>query len=388
MKNIRFLILFFYTLPALGHWEEINSTTNNDLIKIEIIDENAFCGGKNGILLKSIDFGNSWTEIATSASGSRTDIHFLNTSVGYFTTSNGKIFKTINEGTIWTEQSVHNGSINGIDFKDDSTGIAVGDFGNIFKTEDGGENWINLGSQSIYILNDVSFLNDTLIVAVGATGSYLFSTNSGENWTYKNTNQPETFFTIEKKDSEIGSIVGTNGSYAEFSEHNLSIGDISIIDNDGNWLKDVHFTHKENSYIKTIVVGFKSTVYIENNGWNNWSMDSLNNLNSVHFFNDTIGLACGSNGKIYKTTSGGVPSSIKQIKKIKLNTYPNPVNTTLFFEGNFIDYEATIYNTLGQLILKKVLTENQLDLSHIPKGNYYVKLHSSTNFTIGVFSKK
>ena len=33
--------------------------------------------------------------------------------------------------------------------------------------------------------------------------------------------------------------------------------------------------------------------------------DSINNLNSVYFINDTIGFACGFNGKIYRTITGG-----------------------------------------------------------------------------------
>ena len=123
-----------------------------------------------------------------------------------------------------------------------SSGFAVGDNGNIFKTNDCGNNWIDLGTQSIYMMNDVAFINDTLAVAVGAYGSYVFSTNSGESWTYKNINSSETFFAIEKKNSTTASIVGTNGTYAEFSESDLSLSTLSTIDAEENLELDfMHF---------------------------------------------------------------------------------------------------------------------------------------------------
>ena len=388
MKNILLPILLIHFSPIYSQWQEINTPTSEDLNAIEIIGDNAFCGGKNGILLKSIDQGETWTEIITPASNSITSILFVNTSIGFFTTSGGEVFKTINEGIDWTEKSLHTGGLNGIDFKDASIGIAVGDNGNIFKTIDGGNNWIDLGSQSIYIMNDVAFVNDTLAVAVGASGSYLFSTNTGESWTYKNINSSETFFAIEKKNSTTASIVGTKGSYAEFSEYNLSLSTISTIDVEENWLKDIQFIHQEDSTIKTMVVGFNSTLCIENNGWKNWNINSINNLNGIHFYNDTVGIACGLHGKIYKTNSGGIPASRNKLTQLALSLYPIPAKNTLFIQGQFSNYKMSIYNTMGQIVINQKLYGNQIDISKIPAGNYYIQLNSQTKFACGRFRKK
>ncbi len=388
MKNILFPLLLVHFSPIFSQWQEISTPTNEDLNTIEIINNNAFCGGKNGVLLKSLDQGETWTEITTSASGSITSIHFINSSIGFFTTSLGKIFKTLNGGIDWTEKSVHVGGINGIDFQNLLTGIAVGDNGNIFKTTDGGNNWIDLGSQSIYIINDIAFINDTLAVAVGASGSYLFSTNIGESWMYKNTNSSETFFAVEKKNSATASIVGTQGAYAEFSQSNLSISDIFSVGVEENWLKDVHCVHQQDSTTKTMIVGFGSTFCVENDGWKSFTIHPSNNLNGLNFFNDTIGLACGLYGKIYKTTSGGIPASTNTLKQVELNLYPIPAKNTLSIQGQFNNFRICIYNTMGQTIINQKLVGNHIDISNIPEGNYYVQLNSDNKFAIGRFTKK
>ncbi len=388
MKNNLLLILLFHFLPIFSNWQEINTPTSEDLNTIEIIDNNAFCGGKNGVLLKSIDQGETWTEITTELTGNITSILFINSNIGFLTTSDGKIFQTLNKGLDWAEKFTDTLGINGIDFKNTLTGIAVGDNGNIFKTLDGGDNWINLGSQSIYRLNDIAFLNDSLVIAVGPAGSYIFSTDAGENWSQKNINSGETFFAVEKRNSSKASIIGTGGAYCEFDETNLSIGEISKIDLEGDWLKDIHIILKEDGSSKGIIVGYNSSLYIENEDWKIHDIDSINNLNSVDFYNDTIGIACGLNGKIYKTRSGGVPASTNKPTQITLNIFPNPAENTLFFQGIENYKTINIYNTFGQLILVHEVINNQIDISGFTKGNYYITLQSSNEIVSGRFTKR
>jgi len=388
MKKILILIFILNFSPTFSRWEEINTPTTQDLNTIEIIGDNAFCGGKNGVLLKSTNQGSTWIEITTSASTSIKSIIFINSSIGFFTTSGGKIFKTINGGDEWVEKSVHISGINGIDFKNELIGIAVGDYGHIFTTKDGGINWTDLGSLSIYIINDITFVNDTLAVAVGADGSYLFTTNTGKNWTYQNTYQTETYFAIEKKNNTTASIVGTNGSYAEFNEENLSINNIKKIDSEGDWLKEIHFINQNDSTLKGVIAGYNNSFYIENNGWKKWDIDSVVNLNGLDFFNDSVGIVAGSNGKIFKTTTGGVPASRNNLSKVGVSLYPNPSKNTLFIKGDVNKTKISIFNSIGKMVIRQILTENQIDISKIPEGNYYIQFSSDTKFASGIFTKK
>lgn len=375
---------------SFGNWKEVPTPTEENLNKIEIINGVAFCGGNNGVLLKSTDEGESWSAISTAATGNINSILFLNSSVGFFATSNGLIFKTTNGGSSWTSSNLQNGlgGINGIDFKNETIGIAVGDNGNIFRTTDAGASWSNLGSISVYVINDVSFINDTLAVAVGPLGSSLYSTDSGENWTFQSANSTETFSAIEKKDDGTASIVGTNGSYTEFSAVNLKLGSITKIDSEGDWLKDVHINLMPWNYNRVMTVGFSSSIQLDNNGWKTWDLDSANNLNGLHFYNDTIGIACGFNGKIYKTTSGGVPTSRSEIIKEAIALYPNPAENFFTLENIKLNENLTIYNSNGQIIRNELIQSETIDISDLPKGFYYIKASFENHIASGQFIKK
>lgn len=377
-----------WTFSSFGYWSEIVTPTTEDLNKIEIINNTAFCIGSNGILLKGTNLGETWTVVSTSATGNLTSIQFTNNSTGYFTTGNGKVYKSTNGGGSWTAKNVHEGGLNTIDFLNTSIGITAGDNGVLYKTTNGGSSWNSLGSQSIYAINDVAFINDTLVVAVGPNGSLLYSTDVGESWVFLNTNTTEVFNAIEKKNNSTAVIVGSNGSYTEFNAANLSIGGIAKVDITGDWLRDVHVTEKSDGYTRTVVVGYSSSYHIENFGWNKWDLDSMNNLTGIHFFNDTVGIICGHHGKIYKTTSGGVPHFTPTVLKESLAVYPNPVASSLFISKNFHNQQVSIYSTSSELVLQKKLTGNQLNVESLSPGPYIIQLSIENIHYTGRFIKQ
>ncbi len=394
MKNFICLILLISFIPSFGIWREVNTPTSEHLNKIEIINGVAFCVGNNGTLLKSTDEGENWTAVTNLSTGNIgnigniTSILFITSNIGFFTTSEGKVFKTTNGGSSWISKTLQSGGINGISFKDNSTGIAAGDNGNFFKTTDGGANWTNLGSQSVFVVNDLTFVNDTLAVAVGPLGSLLYSTDAGSSWTYQGVSTTETFSAIEKKNDATAVIVGTNGTYLDFSATSLTTNSIKTIDSNKDWLKDVHVTIKENDFERVIAVGFSSSILINNNSFKTWDLDSVNNLNGIHFFNDTIGVACGFDGKIYKTVTGGVPTSSNEIKREQISLYPNPANNLIYFQNYELDNRYEIYNMNGSLVLNGILQNSYLDVSMLSSGNYLIRLVGDRKFSTGRFLKK
>jgi hypothetical protein len=69
-----------------------------------------------------------------------------------------------------------------------------------------------------------------------------------------------------------------------------------------------------------------------------------------------------------------------------INLYPNPTNgiiTLQFNEGNYKEYKLEIINILGQTLQTSTIESGvsgmnpRLDLSNLPKGNYFIKLSSS-----------
>ena len=70
-------------------------------------------------------------------------------------------------------------------------------------------------------------------------------------------------------------------------------------------------------------------------------------------------------------------TGVTLIDEINLEVYPNPSNGTLFFSlGNSASAKIEIYNSLGQLIISKEVTnnQNQIDLFNQENGMYMLKI--------------
>lgn len=387
MKNIFLLIFLSAVYSSFGIWREVPTGTSENLNKIEIVNDIAFCVGDNGTVLKSTDEGESWTSISTSATGNINAIKFVNSTTGFFTTSDGYIFKTSNSGNSWTGTEIHTGGINGIDFLTSSIGIAVGDNGFIFRTTNGGSSWSSLGSISVFTITGVAAITESIAVAVGTQGSYLVSEDGGENWTYKSIATTVAFSKVEKTSNTTAIAVGSGGHIAEFSTTSLTLSNANKIDTEDDWIKDI-FVRDFDGVSRPVVVGFASSIYVLNGGWKTWDIDSVNNLNGLHFYNDTIGITCGFNGKIYKTTSGAVPNSIQKIKRENIQLHPNPTTNTVFLNEELLNTNASIYALNGQLVYNNVISSLALDVSFLDSGIYFLKFRAEDKLYTSRIIKK
>lgn len=381
MKNYHFLIVaFLCQFSALANWAEVSTPTSENLNKLEIIGNIAFCVGENGTLLKSTNFGDTWNLLISGTDATITSIKFVTANLGFFTTVDGEIFKTQNGGSSWTGNKLQDpGALNCVDFLDENTGLTAGDNGNIFRTINGGANWTPLGSQSVYIINDILLVNDTLALNVGANGSLMSSSDLGLTWMPVSTESPESFSALEKKTNEIAIFSGTNGVIGEFSAISMGVGEINSIDSENDWLKDLEVL--ENG--RVFAVGRNSSILRTNNGWKKMDLDSINHIQSIKFFNDTLGLICGLNGKIYKTETAGAPVTSKSILVEKLNFHPNPTNNFITLSGNFESTRLEVFDITGKNVTNINIISSSIDVSHLVSGQYFLRISSSTKIYSG-----
>ncbi|OFY17732.1 MAG: hypothetical protein A2W98_08500 [Bacteroidetes bacterium GWF2_33_38] len=81
---------------------------------------------------------------------------------------------------------------------------------------------------------------------------------------------------------------------------------------------------------------------------------------------------------------GGCADYITNIEKHNfinknLLIYPNPTNNKIYF-NKIIDEEVLIINTLGKIILNiKNINSNEINVCHLPKGIYYLKLSNEVH---------
>lgn len=63
----------------------------------------------------------------------------------------------------------------------------------------------------------------------------------------------------------------------------------------------------------------------------------------------------------------------------KISVYPNPTSSSIQFSGkNLKDYYVTVYNTTGEVIVKKSVITNSIDLSRKPSGTYIYKIEDQS----------
>ncbi len=71
-----------------------------------------------------------------------------------------------------------------------------------------------------------------------------------------------------------------------------------------------------------------------------------------------------------------------------LQIYPNPASNTIYIKGISTTGKAEIFNISGKLLLSKQLTTNQIDISPLAKGLYFIKLSTADGSVVRKFVKE
>lgn len=148
-------------------------------------NENTGYAISQGLIVKTINGGQSWTQLTVPMNIQLKRIQFTDSLTGYIIggdSSGGYLFKTINGGQSWEVISLNTPDIpNGMFFTQKNTGYITGK--DLFiKTTDGGINWINLKSNSFRVFYDVKFKNTNEGIATSSNGVYFITNNGGVSW--------------------------------------------------------------------------------------------------------------------------------------------------------------------------------------------------------------
>jgi photosystem II stability/assembly factor-like uncharacterized protein len=180
-------------------WSAVtHGLTTQDLYVVHFAtDQVGFIGGLSATVLKTIDGGATWTNISANlpeiittyaqlSTQAINDFYFLDANNGFATGYNGIILKTIDGGATWTfHGSLGAGTYRSIFFVNATTGFIASHGKLIKKTEDGGQNWINWTSTETTFNHffEIRFFNETTGVAIGDGGSIFRTADTGVTWT-------------------------------------------------------------------------------------------------------------------------------------------------------------------------------------------------------------
>jgi len=283
----------FLIYPQISNWILLNSGTFENFNDISCPSANeVFAGGNNGNIYFSYDLGSNWIQIPFPVSSNILSVYFVGTT-GYAGCSNNKIYKTTNSGGSWTQySSASSYAVTSLSFINANTGFLGDSYGNIQKTTNGGLNWSIIRIMPGYS-SKVFLLDVNRGWAVDTYGYISITTNGGINFSNVRIST-DTLSGIHFLSSTLGYTAGDNGRI--YKTTNGGYNWLLMNTNSTDKLKSVFCLDNNNTY----AVGNSGTILQTTTNGLTWSKitKTLNNLNSIKFFNQNFGYIAGDNGTI------------------------------------------------------------------------------------------
>lgn len=115
-------------------------------------------------------------------------------------------------------------------------------------------------------------------------------------------------------------------------------------------------------------------------GISRWAPGSFVINNEVYFFGGLNRLTNRYPTIAWKYTLGNATASVlnTDFGYQKKAIYPNPANSTIYWENDFSSTEVSIYNNVGQLYGTCSTLEQQMDVSQFPNGIYFLQFYDET----------
>jgi photosystem II stability/assembly factor-like uncharacterized protein len=233
---------------SINNWNNINSGTTSNLNDVGLCPLGGgfvFVVGDNGTILRSFDYGESFTALNSGTNLDLNEVQIINCDsiFGRIIRIAGDSLITLfstNEGDTWTRQYAYNPGdepggfrvdLQTVHFINFTTGWLAGDH-YIFKTTNAGTNWLvrfkqtqawNNGSNSMF------FYNKDSGIVVGNRGDIQYTTNGGNNWFYHPNTQNLTTKNLNKfaLNNGIAAAIGDSGVIVFTDSVTLGIEQIS-----------------------------------------------------------------------------------------------------------------------------------------------------------------
>lgn len=327
MKTKKYLqIAFMLFLPFVlkAQWSPVRFDHFNMFEKVVAVDEdNVFFIGRDymnyrNFFMKTNDGGTTWDSVGiyliTTYHELRT-IFFVNTMVGFIGGSKENkqlLLKTLDGGDTWTEITPDTTlNIMSIHFTDALNGYVTDGWDNLYFTSNGGANWVK--STITHNISDLYFLDNNTGFAAGGTASTTSAilsktTDGGQNWTPLLTVANPLLFvsSFDKIDfvspNEGFVFMGNTNQIYKTLDGGSSWDTITVVAVE--YIADLDFTSANNGHLLSLA----GELFATTDGGQTWTLEYATTwgaygpsvyLYSIAFVNGT-GYVGGSNGLVKK----------------------------------------------------------------------------------------
>jgi len=291
------------------YWE----STVFPMVRLNVVwfmdDTTGFLGGDWGLIMKTTNGGNSWTDVPYSETYSYVRFSALNPQVIYASALSGAIIKSVDGGLTWNVVISGTSDSPFVHHFDEQTGIFTGTFDSkIYKTYNGGSTWWPKVNEDVYATS-MNFFNGVNGVVTSRNGDIRHTYDQGETWELTPSTIPVSSYswytTASFSSMDQGIMGGLNGLMAMTTDGGLSLTQTSTTITGDN-LMGLYFLNDS-----TIFAGSDhGKIFRTTNRWITWDTLSIPfdaNVYKIDFPTPMTGyvLAWWEEFRVYKTTDGG-----------------------------------------------------------------------------------
>jgi len=295
-----------------------------------------------GMVAKTVDGGNTWTQVTTETLMGLTCLSFPTADVGYAAGWDGKLIKTMDGGETWETIIVNNNIwlINDIEFWDTENGIVLTEDIVSYVTNDGGQTWIPTTglTKNGY---EVNYADENTLYIAGNENYVFKSTDGGLNWTEINAGYiGELLLGVNFLNADYGYAVGDYGYILRTEDGGITWDQQNINDELFNhtfvWDSDTAWAVATPERIYKTIDGGNTWQSVFNGGWQL-------GLSKIIFTDNYTGFVSASNGVILRKEGIELAPEI--------TTSPESIEYEDTYVGQFVQQLLTVENS-GTSILE------------------------------------